>query len=57
MRKRGNMYTSYMTCSECGKKFPIMRCKGNMREKGHLKDMWCPFCKQDVKFIERVDFV
>ena len=57
MRKRGNMYTSYMTCSECGKQFPIMRCRGNMREKGHLKDMWCPFCKQDVKFIERVDWV
>ena len=53
MRKRSNMYTSYMTCSECGKQFPIMRNRGYMRERGHLKNMWCPFCKKEVKFVER----
>ena len=52
MRKRSNMYTEYLTCPECGNKFPIMRCKGQMRSKGHQKDMWCPFCKQEVKFVE-----
>lgn len=53
MRKRNNMYTSYLTCEKCEKIFPIMRSKGYMRERGHIKDMWCPFCKEESKFIER----
>ena len=52
MRKRTNMFTSYLKCSECGKQFPIMRSKGYKREKGHIKDLWCPFCKSESKFKE-----
>ena len=57
MRKRSNMVTSYMTCRECGKLFPIMRNVGYMRKKGHLKDMWCPYCMKEVKFIEKREFI
>jgi len=52
MRKRTNMFTSYLTCNKCGKQFPIMRSKGYKREKGHIKDLWCPFCKTESKFKE-----
>ena len=52
MRKRTNMFTSYLRCEECGKQFPIMRSKGYKREKNHIKDLWCPFCKAESKFKE-----
>lgn len=39
-------------CPECGKQFPIPRIKGNRREKGHVKNLWCPFCQKTVKMVE-----
>lgn len=35
-------------CPECGLKFPIPR--ERRREKGHIKDIWCPICKKTQKF-------
>ena len=53
MKKRSCMVSSSLKCRECGGTFPIMRQRGHMREKGHIKDMWCPYCKKEVKFVER----
>lgn len=50
---RVNKYEiSNFICSECGNSFPLPRQKSWRREKGHIKDLWCPFCKKKVKTIE-----
>ena len=43
---------SQFVCQECGKQFPIPRAKARRRGKGHIKDLWCPFCQKQVKTIE-----
>ncbi len=43
---------SEFVCPECGNKFPIPRPKSMRREKKHVKDLWCPFCKKVVKTTE-----
>ena len=46
------MDQSIFICTVCGNRFPLMRDHGNQRERGHIKDLWCPFCKADRKFLE-----
>lgn len=46
------MDLSMLVCPECGNTFPIMRNHGQHRKRGHIKDIWCPFCKTDRKFVE-----
>lgn len=49
----GNKYEiSNFICPECGNSFPLPRAKSMRRERGHIKDLWCPFCKKKVKTIE-----
>lgn len=43
---------SNFICPCCGKSFPIPRAKSMRRGKGHIKDLWCPFCKDRVKTLE-----
>ncbi len=52
MRKQRFMDLSMLICPECGGTFPIMRNHGSHRERGHIKDIWCPYCKADRKFEE-----
>ena len=51
MKKRV-YYISLLTCPDCGKQFPIPRAAGRLRKPGHIKDLWCPFCKRTTKMIE-----
>ncbi|MFV0363527.1 MAG: hypothetical protein ACK5LL_10650 [Suipraeoptans sp.] len=51
-----NIIISYMHCPDCKGVFPIPRRAGGQREKGHIKDLWCPFCKCKKKFIEQRNF-
>lgn len=47
MMHRGCKTTmSVLVCPDCNGKFPIWRRKSSTREKGHLKFIWCPFCKE-----------
>lgn len=39
-------------CSECGEVFTIPRNNGRLREKGHKKDIYCPFCQKVTKFTQ-----
>ena len=40
-------------CLNCGKQnIPIHRNHGRMKEKGHRKRLYCPWCKQEVNHIE-----
>ena len=54
-----NMNKSDMICPECGKKFPIIRIASKTREKNHIKDLYCPYCKKEQKFLEvrSIDFM
>ena len=52
MRKQRFMDLSMFICPECGKQFPLMRNHGQQRERGHKKDIWCPFCKAERTFNE-----
>ena len=58
MRKQRFMDQSIFICQSCNSKIPLMRSHGQPRERGHIKDMWCPFCKCDRKFkeIRRTDY-
>lgn len=58
MRKQRFMDKSLFVCNTCGNTIPLMRRHGSQRERGHIKDLWCPYCKADRKFAEirRGDF-
>lgn len=47
------METSYFVCMECGMVIPLPRKHGKRRERGHIKDIYCPGCKKETKFRER----
>jgi len=38
-------------CTQCNNKFPLPR-TGRQREKGHLKDLFCPKCHEVTKHLE-----
>lgn len=50
-RKRWSV-TSIFVCPECGLELPIPRNHGKQREKGHIKDLYCPICNKIQKFTE-----
>lgn len=50
--KKGEYTISYCICPQCGKGFPIPRKANKCREKDHIKDLWCPFCKEVVSMKE-----
>lgn len=39
-------------CPECGSKMFVPRKLSRKRERGHVKDIYCPFCKKVVKMLE-----
>lgn len=42
-----------MYCSECGNRgIPVMRKSNKRREKGHLKKLWCCYCKKETNHVE-----
>lgn len=47
------MPTSWMECPRCHKRFPIHRKNSKRRKKGHVKHMWCPWCKAVTPHVER----
>ena len=59
MKKQRFMDLSTFICPECGKSFPIMRNHGQQRKRGHIKDIWCPYCGGVKKFreIRRSDYI
>ena len=40
-------------CTRCGRQgIPIPRKKGAEREAGHLKKLWCLYCKEEINHVE-----
>ena len=52
MRKRNGYFIVYYKCKYCGNEFTIPRQVSKMRGVGHIKDIWCPWCKEKRKFVE-----
>ncbi|QIA28712.1 hypothetical protein [Phage f2b1] len=46
---------AHLNCGECNNPVQILRVRGRMKEKGHVKDMWCYKCKKETKHIEIKD--
>jgi hypothetical protein len=53
MAKFYNMTPSRFFCTQCGREgIPVQRKKGQEREGGHLKKLYCMYCKQEVNHAE-----
>lgn len=44
--------STILLCPECKKRFKIWRKTSKQKKKGHVKHMFCPYCRQTVGFIE-----
>ena len=44
-----------LMCSNCGYILVIFRQKMRHKQPFHIKDLWCPVCKMETKFIEIKD--
>lgn len=51
-----NLSTSTFYCLRCGNKVPLPRKKGKIREKHHLKQIYCIKCKEDINHLEVREF-
>jgi len=40
------------TCPECGQVITLPRKSSKKRKRGHIKDLYCPTCKEVRKFVE-----
>lgn len=40
---------SKFVCPKCKNAFPLPRPQSRRRECGHIKDLYCPFCRKIVK--------
>ena len=49
---RNNTVSSDLICKECGTIMIIPRYKNSMREKYHIKDIYCYNCEKITKHIE-----
>lgn len=47
------MPVSWMRCASCGGTFPIRRSAHRKRPRGHVKTMWCPWCRRVTPHVER----
>ena len=47
--KRKVHITSYFVCQECNNEMYLPRVPGEMRKRGHIKDIYCPYCKKTTK--------
>ena len=43
---------SKFCCPDCGNKMFVSRSNGKQCRNGHIKDIWCPYCKTIKKMVE-----
>lgn len=53
--KKGNCKSTDLVCLQCGNIMTISRKEKKQKKVGHIKDMYCPYCKDKVKFFEVKD--
>lgn len=52
MRRTDKFTLDTMLCNECHKAMFVPRRLGHKRTMGHIKDMYCPWCKKGTQFTE-----
>ena len=52
MARRKYKVTSLFVCPDCGTEIPLPRLHCAQRKKGHIKDLYCPVCKDIKEFRE-----
>lgn len=52
MRAR-SYFVSILKCSVCGNTMYVPRKKDEKRGVGHIKTMYCPYCKKKQDFVEK----
>ena len=52
MNLRGNLIINNFYCVKCGFRMQLPRQKCKKRETGHLKQLYCCHCKEEVNFVE-----
>lgn len=50
--RRSNCVISNFVCPECKRVIQLPRQHGRQRKKNHIKDIYCPYCKEIRKFQE-----
>ena len=51
--KAHKYFISQFFCTECGREgIPLPRPESKKRESGHLKTLYCSFCKKETNFVE-----
>ena len=50
--KKGSFDFRSLVCLECGNIFTIPRKNVRTKSNGHIKDLWCPICKNVNKHYE-----
>lgn len=53
--QRRNYCISYLRCGHCGHIMPIPRRKSRLREKNHIKTIYCYNCQDVRDFIENFE--
>jgi len=53
MRRPTNVFKTWLRCSRCNRRVVIQRSARKRKKKGHVKTMWCPWCKGVRQFIEK----
>lgn len=48
---------SKFICPDCDNEMYVSRSKGKQREDGHIKDIWCPHCKEIKKMTEVKNYI
>lgn len=43
---------SQVRCPRCGSVQTIFRRRGHLRKAGHIKHLWCPYCKARTGHVE-----
>lgn len=57
MTMNKNKYSiSRFECPDCGSNMFVPRQKSRKRKNGHVKDLYCPNCKEEKKMIEVKDY-
>lgn len=52
MKRNAKYVVDKLICPECGNAMYVPRAHGRRRSDGHIKDLWCPFCKKIQKMTE-----
>lgn len=47
-----NVTISDLYCEKCGFHTTVPRSRSRKRNFGHMKKLWCPFCKEEINFRE-----